>query len=240
MGWIKLDRRILENPLWSDKPFARGQAWVDLLLLANHDTKEFLQNGRIVKGERGNVYRSVSWLALRWGWSRKKTRGFLEELQSAKMCSVLATTQGTTITIEKYTIYQGGGTTEGTTKEQRRNSGGNIYKNNKEYIKNINNNNIAVPLVSEVEKFIQKNNFNVDPFDFYDYYAGQGWTKANGQPVKDWRACVRAWHRRASKEKGDQEAKAEARAKRLAEMAEQEKKEVEEMNRKAAEFRRKK
>ena len=39
-GWIALYRAIIDNEfLWSDTPFARGQSWIDLLLLANHKTK---------------------------------------------------------------------------------------------------------------------------------------------------------------------------------------------------------
>lgn len=38
----------------------------------------------------------------------------------------------------------------------------------------------------------------IDTAMFYDNYQSQGWVKANGRPVKDWKACVRAW---ASREK---------------------------------------
>ena len=34
-GYIKLHRSLMDNPLWTEKPFSRGQAWVDLLMLAN-------------------------------------------------------------------------------------------------------------------------------------------------------------------------------------------------------------
>ena len=35
-GWIKIHRDILYHEIWSDKPFSKGQAWIDLILLANH------------------------------------------------------------------------------------------------------------------------------------------------------------------------------------------------------------
>ena len=37
-GWISIHRKILNNILWQDKPFSKGQAWVDLLLITNHKT----------------------------------------------------------------------------------------------------------------------------------------------------------------------------------------------------------
>ena len=235
MGWIKLDRKVTENPLWDDKPFARGQAWVDLLLLANHDEKEFLRDGKIFKGERGTVYRSIAWLAERWGWSRGKTRRFLADIQANKMCTINSTTHGTTITIEKYEFYQGKRPTNGKTDGQQTDSQWTTYKNIR--TKKNNNINIIIPLVSEVERFVEENGYLVDAIDFYDYYSGQGWKKANGMPVKDWRACVRSWHRKAMKANETENASKDAREKRLAELAEQDRREIEEMNRKAAEFR---
>lgn len=104
MGWIKLDRKISDNKLWSDKPFAKGQAWIDLLILANHADCKI--------GKRGEVNRSISFFSDRWGWSRHKVRDFLSWLESEKMVTVKRTGDGTgnvsAITIEKYTIYQGG------------------------------------------------------------------------------------------------------------------------------------
>ena len=35
-GWISIHRKIQDNLIWNDKPFNRGAAWIDLLLLANH------------------------------------------------------------------------------------------------------------------------------------------------------------------------------------------------------------
>ena len=35
-GWISLYRSILNNDFWLSEKFTRGQAWVDLLLLAKY------------------------------------------------------------------------------------------------------------------------------------------------------------------------------------------------------------
>ena len=31
-GWIKVSRAIQEHWVWDEKPFSKGQAWIDLLL----------------------------------------------------------------------------------------------------------------------------------------------------------------------------------------------------------------
>jgi len=38
-GWISVYRSIQGHWLWEDRPFARGQAWIDLLLQANYKDK---------------------------------------------------------------------------------------------------------------------------------------------------------------------------------------------------------
>lgn len=105
-GWIKIDRNIQNHWLWKDKPFSKGQAWVDLILLANHQDGEFVSGSSKVEGKRGTVYRSVLFLADRWGWERKKVKRFLNVLEMDGMLTQNATTHGTTITLVNYGKYQ--------------------------------------------------------------------------------------------------------------------------------------
>lgn len=241
MGWIKLDRKIKYNRLWLERPFSRGQAWVDLLLLANHTDREYVYGDKTVVGKRGDVNVSLSWLADRWGWSRGKVRRFVRELTVNRMCSVSSTPHGTTLSIENYAFYQDGRPTDGTQTDIKRTSNGTSIDHTQEEKKEeLKKNNILIPLVSDVERYVEENGFDVDPLELYDYYAGQGWKKANGMPVKDWKACVRSWHRKHVKEKQGGTTKSDARAERLAEMEEQERKEIEELNRKAEQFRKEK
>lgn len=69
-GWIKLDRAIQDNWLWEDKPFDKGKAWIDLLMLANWKDNKIPFKGEIVTCKRGDVNISITALAERWGWSR--------------------------------------------------------------------------------------------------------------------------------------------------------------------------
>lgn len=139
-GYIKLYRELQDNPLWSSEPFSKGQAWVDMLLRANHQYNEFIIGNELIVVERGQFFTSELKLAEKWKWSRKKVRAYLNLLKTLKMATTVGTSKGTTITIENYGLYQGEGTTEdttvGTSKEHRRNIEGYTNNNDKELIKN--------------------------------------------------------------------------------------------------------
>ena len=54
-GWIKLHRKITDHWLWEDKPFARGQAMIDLLILAGYNDQPKYVDGNLETVERGSV-----------------------------------------------------------------------------------------------------------------------------------------------------------------------------------------
>ena len=80
-GWVKLHRKIIDNPYWQSEPFSRGQAWVDLLLMANHKPGFVRKQGVRVDLSPGDIGMSETELAARWQWSRGKVRRFVEELE---------------------------------------------------------------------------------------------------------------------------------------------------------------
>ena len=138
-GWIKLSRSMINHWLWNETPFSEGQAWIDLLLLANYEDAKKPYKGQIITCKRGDVNFSISYLADRWKWGRKKTTNFLNVLERDGMVTINATTHRTTITIVKYDDFQCVGTTKSATKEQQGNNKGttreqqgNIIKERKE------------------------------------------------------------------------------------------------------------
>lgn len=54
------------------------------------------------------------------------------------------------------------------------------------------------PTLEEVQAYCKERKNNVDAERFVDYYASQKWKKANGQPVADWKACIRTWEKRSN------------------------------------------
>jgi DNA replication protein DnaD len=105
-GYIKLHRQIAYNPLWNEKPYMRGQAWVDLLLMANHKDNECIFDGQIIKVEAGQRITSLHKLAVRWGWSVSKVSKFLHLLEGEKMLTQKRDTKKTLVTIVNYGLYQ--------------------------------------------------------------------------------------------------------------------------------------
>lgn len=112
-SYFRIDRGIQNHWLWEDKPFSRGQAWIDLILMATHTDKKTLYRGSLISRKRGEVYTSIEFLANRWGWSKNKVKRFLRTLEGEQMITTKGSTNGTTLTIEKYAFYQSSYTTKG-------------------------------------------------------------------------------------------------------------------------------
>lgn len=105
-GWIKLNRQLLDNPLWTAEPFSKAQAWVDLLLLANHKPNKFIKKGQVIEVERGQLAFSVLSLVERWKWSKNKVLRFLSVLESETMIERKSNHLTSVITICNYSSFQ--------------------------------------------------------------------------------------------------------------------------------------
>ena len=51
------------------------------------------------------------------------------------------------------------------------------------------------PTALEVGEYVKEVKAGIDPNGFIDYYTARGWKLKGGDPVKDWKACVRTWSR---------------------------------------------
>jgi len=127
-GWISIDRQVKDNWIWKDKPYAKGQAWIDILLRVNHKVNEIPIGNQIITVNEGQTVWSIEDMANSWGWSRKKVSNFLNILETESMLSQKRTSKYTLLTIENWALYQN--------KEHQRNISG----TSKEHQKNTNNN----------------------------------------------------------------------------------------------------
>lgn len=120
-GWIKLHRKVVDCEIWkTPTKFDERSAWVDILLMANHSKQTIkLSNGQKITLLPGQFYTSKPHLAIRWQWSIKKVRCFLEKLKRLGMVTTEVTTKGTTVTVKKWAFYQTQGPTEGQTEAPR-------------------------------------------------------------------------------------------------------------------------
>lgn len=153
-GWISIHRKIQDNIIWNDKPFNRGAAWIDLIMLANHENKKIIFNGSMVEIKRGEKITSLRKLSERWGWSITKVKKFLNLLSEEKMISYKSDSKKTVYSIVNYEVYQDNentkSNTEITLKENRNKTEINqkeikkkqtIMNNNINNLNNVNNNN---------------------------------------------------------------------------------------------------
>lgn len=115
-GWVKIYRSLFDNPLWTKEPFTRGQAWVDLIMMVNHEDGEFINHqGNAVKVPRGSCFTSIQKLADRWHWSPNKVRRYIGTLTDMQMVKQTGEPTGTLLSLVKYDDFQGGRRTGGTT-----------------------------------------------------------------------------------------------------------------------------
>ena len=129
-GGIFLLRKLRDNPLWQDKPFSKGQAWVDMLLQANHKDTEVFYKDNVYPIKRGQFIRTERDLASDWGWSRSRVTRFLLLLKKCSMIVTKTEPKANLITILNYNELQKVRTNNRTKREPNVN----LNKNDKECI----------------------------------------------------------------------------------------------------------
>ena len=106
-GWIALHRSIRDHWLYQEKRvFSKYEAWLDILMDANHQDKKVLFDGKLIEVQRGCFITSIRQLCDRWGWSNSKVKRFLNILELDEMIKVKSDSKKTAITIDNYDFYQ--------------------------------------------------------------------------------------------------------------------------------------
>lgn len=204
-GWIRLHRCLQEDPMWYSEEFTKAQAWIDLLMLANHTESQLIVRGNVVVVERGQVARSEDFLANKWKWSRGKVRRFLSLLESEKQGKIVQQKNSvmSIISIVSYDKYQSDDTTDSTTDGQQTVQ----QTDNRRYTyKNVNNDknvkndkkrtNFSIPTLEQVQEYAKEIRFeNFDASYFISYYEDKEWKVAN-KKMKDWKLTMMNWRRR--------------------------------------------
>ena len=202
-GWIKLNRQILDHWLWDDKPYSKGQAWIDMLMLANHEDHQDIFRGNIVDRKRGVLYWSMEKLAIRWGWDRRKVSRFLMALEVAGMVVCEVSKRSTTVTIVNYDKFQGNGTSNGTSNSSSDGTSDGTRIKNEKNDKN-EKNNIYIPVRHRHGEYrnvlLSAEDFEKLKTQFPDDYQDRieelsAYMKSTGKTYKDHLATIRNWDR---------------------------------------------
>lgn len=106
-GWISIYRQLQGHWIWKSKePFDKRSAWIDLLLMVNHQKERIEFDKTIIEVEMGQRITSLEKLANRWKWSRHKVSDFLNRLEQDKMLIQVRDKKKTLISIVNYDKYQ--------------------------------------------------------------------------------------------------------------------------------------
>ncbi|HDM8819539.1 TPA: DnaD domain-containing protein [Staphylococcus aureus] len=174
-GWISIDRSIQNHWLFKEKrTFSKFEAWIYLLMEANHSKAKVPIGNQIVTVERGQRLTSILTLSDLFNWSRFKVKTFLDLLESDGMLEVKTTSKYTLITIVNYDFYQNEqgrnqhqNDIKPTSKQHQTNTNNNDNKDNNE--KNVNNEKKKAAAFD----FFQDNGFgfitpyNLDDLNYY-------------------------------------------------------------------------
>ena len=207
-GWIALNRQITSHWIWGNEPFTKAQAWIDLLLHANHKEAKVMLKDQLVTLQRGQQARSQVTLAKEWKWSRDKVKRFLNLLEKDGMLIQQTSQLTSIITICNYKDYQDSkspdkATGNTTGKQQARQQA----DSRQGTVKNVNNDNnekkkekraqFSKPELNELQNYCLEKGLNPteahqEADKFFNHYEANGW-KVGKNPMKKWQAALSGW-----------------------------------------------
>lgn len=188
-GWISIHRKIQQSDIWLDKePFDKRSAWIDLIMMANHEDRQVLFDGKFIEVKRGEKITSLRMLSEKWKWSRNKVKRFLKLLESGSMIELKIDHQKTTYKIVNYNVYQNEDLSKRPQKDHKKTTDGpqTDTNNNVNNFNNVNNNNgvgqselnLDDPKLAELIKLYQDCGFGlISPYsakvlsDYMDMYS---------------------------------------------------------------------
>jgi hypothetical protein len=184
-GWIKLHRKITENPLYFSEPFNRSMAWIDMILIANHSDNYFFKRGIRVDVKVGQIGYDLDTLGKRWQWSRGKVERFMQMLENDNQIIRQKTNVTTIISIVNYKEYQCDSKAD--SKPNRKPN--NKADGNKQELKELKEE-IYIPELSEFLAFAIQECSNINQDDVkhkYKSWVMNEWKDGNDKPIKNWK-----------------------------------------------------
>lgn len=108
VGWLKLYRPLQEHALWKEKPFAEGQAWVDILMRVSFvdDAVRDYKKKNVIRVSPGEAIVSIGGLSLGWGWSKNRVIRFLKMLKNDNMIEYTSGYSHTKLKVLNWKKYQ--------------------------------------------------------------------------------------------------------------------------------------
>lgn len=110
-GWIKLYRELGDKPIWLESTPEQKVILITLLMMANHDSKEWEWMGKPYKAEAGQFVTSLQRIAVKSGKgiSIQNVRTALKRFEKYDFLTDESTKVNRLITIVNWGLYQGSG-----------------------------------------------------------------------------------------------------------------------------------
>lgn len=220
LGWIKLYRSTLDNPIIMQDIHHFG-VWCYLLLSATHQPHDTLIGKDRITLLPGQLVTGRKKIAKALGIDEYKAKRILNHFENAQQIAQAPTPYGTLITILNWSEYQQAAQPDAqplhtpcTSTAQPVHT---IQECKKERMEECKNSlspipppsvkpvrNVIPPTVDMVSAYADERaksgRISVDVDEFYDFYTSNGW-KVGKNPMKDWQAAFRTWEKKREQEK---------------------------------------
>ena len=207
-GYIRIYRSLIDWEWFTDANTAH--LWEYICLRVNYEPSRF----RGIEIKRGQMLESMATISKRTGLTYKQVRTALDHLKKTGEIECQRAMYGMLITVIKYDDFQcqpdEKGTPKGTQRAREGHAEGTRRATYKEYkeikeekeIKNVVGADAPMtpPTPQQAEEYAHEIGFDLDGEHFCDYYSASGWEIRNGIPMKDWKAAIRNWKRKDTKQ----------------------------------------
>lgn len=196
-GWIKLHRKILDNPIVC-KDSETLSIWIYLLLNATHKEVPALFKGKKINLQKGQLLIGIISISKKLKINKDKVQRTLKCFEVDKQIEQQTSNKNRLITILNWNEYQDFdkeidkqmiNKCETTDKQLITNNNVNNVKN----VINNNNNNKQNPTLDEINNYIKEKSLNVKGEDFYNYFTEGKWIDSKGNKVKNWKQKFLTW-----------------------------------------------
>ncbi len=209
-GYIFDHRKELESDVWLLPPM-NHRVWQWLKYMVNHSEARIPNKDgtfTIIKpGQHATSYRHIAkgvgyYEGLKWKEPNPKTvKTILNWLESQGMISVKGNTNGTVVTVENWDLYQKE-SVKGNTKVTLKKHSLDTNNNDKEELKNDNNDNkktFIPPTLETIQEYVEEKEYVIDPKFFFEYFEANNWINSKGKSVLSWKGTIVTWNKRELK-----------------------------------------
>jgi len=128
-GWIKLHRKLIENPIFLKPELL--QLFIYCLLKANHETQKIIFNGQEIEIKIGQFITGRNAMAKDLKQNPKSTYNRLQILKNIEILDIKTNNKFSLVTVRNYELYQSQETKKDSKKDNQRTTRGQPEDTNK-------------------------------------------------------------------------------------------------------------